>query len=151
MSAEQVECYILPTEPLSLVLPVESVAEIVEKPVVEELSDGRAKWMHGHTNWRNQRLPVVSYGALHDTDLDVSTKRNPVLVVLNPIPDAARKAYSSLLCHGEIEKVMVTPEMPSANPPEGTDRRYIDAVVKISNKDYIIPKLDALGVALSYF
>lgn len=151
MSTEKLECYVLPTKPLPLILPVESIAEIVAKPVIEPLTETRANWMLGHAKWRNQRLPVMSYGGLHDPKLDDSKKRNPVLVVLNPIPNAARKAYSAILCHGEVEQLAVQPDMDFGDVPAKVDRRYIEAVIKSGETDYIVPKLDALGVAFSYF
>ena len=78
---------------MPLLLPVETIAEVVAKPQIEALQNAPASWMKGHVNWRNQRLPVLSYAGLHDSKLkDKSTKaKDSLLVVLNPIPNAARK------------------------------------------------------------
>ena len=68
------------------------------------MNDAPANWMKGHVNWRNQRLPVLSFSSLQDASIDESRKKKPHLVVLNPIPHAARKAYSGLLwyCSGDL-------------------------------------------------
>jgi hypothetical protein len=96
---------------------------------------------------------VVFYGGLHDAKLKVKSESadDALLVVLNPIPNAARKTYSGLLCHGEVKRITVEPDMEFGDVPEGMDKRYIEAVVKIGDTNFIIPKLVALGVAFSYF
>ncbi len=151
MSKDSLDCYIVPGVPLPLLLPIECIAEVIAKPEIEALGGTPANWMKGYVNWNNQRLPVLSFSALHDSSLDESKKRKPRLVVLNPIPEAVRKAYTGILCYGEVEQVSVDPSMVFAESPDDVDRRYIEAVIKIGKKDYIVPKLSALSVAFSYF
>jgi len=151
MSKQELECYVLPSVPMPILLPVECIAEVVASPKVDEMSKAPTNWMRGHANWQNQRLPVLSYAALHDSKLDESRKRKSHLVVLNPIPNAARKAYAGLLCFGDVKKMKVGTSMAFAEIPENLDRRYVDAVVKLGKKDYMIPKLTALSVAFTYF
>ena len=101
MSTETLDCYILPSHKTPLLLPVEAVSDLVTKPQIEMLKNAPAKWMKGHVDWRNQRLPVLSYAGLHDEkhqDKSV-TAPDSLIVVLNPIPHAARKTYSGLFCH----------------------------------------------------
>ena len=148
---EKLDCYILPSAPLPILLPVESVSEVVAKPEIEALDSAPAKWMQGHVNWRNQRLQVLSYSGLHDPDLDVTGIAKPILVVLNPIPNAARKSYSGLLCHGDVKRITVEENLEFSDLPEGMDKRYVEAIIKVGDTDFVVPKLVALGVALSYF
>ena len=153
MSNESLDCYIVPSAGTSLLLPVETVSEIIAKPVIEPLESAPASWMKGHVNWRNQRLPILSYAGLHDVKLkDKSADSDDALmVVLNPIPNAARKTYSGLFCHGEVKKISVEPNLEFSELSEKLDKRYVEAVVKIGDTEFIIPKLVALGVAFSYF
>ena len=151
MSDQKIDCYIIPSVPMPLILPVECVAEIAAKPAVELLNDAPANWMKGHVNWRNQRLPVLSYSSLQDESIDESRKKKPHLIVLNPIPHAARKAYSGLLCYGDIQQITIEPNLEFSKLEEEIDRRYIDGVIAMGNKNFIVPKLAALGVAFSYF
>lgn len=134
-----------------MLLPKECIASVVAKPEIESIIDAPASWMQGHVNWENQRLPVLSFGALHDADLDESKKSKPHLVILNPIPNAARKTYSGLICYGDIQEITLQPNLEFADTPESIDKRYIDAVIKIGETDFMVPKLAALGVAFSYF
>ncbi|MBL4673618.1 MAG: chemotaxis protein CheW [Arenicella sp.] len=153
MSTETLDCYILPSAKMPLLLPVETISEVVAKPEIEMLTKAPANWMKGHVNWRNQRLPVVSYVGLHDAKLKAKSASadDTLLVVLNPIPNAARKTYSGLLCHGEVKRITVEPDMEFGEVPEDMDKRYIEAVVKIAGTEFIVPRLVALGVAFSYF
>lgn len=151
MSAQNLDCYIIPSSPLPLLLPVECVSEVVAKPLVEKLSDAPASWMQGHVNWRTQRLPVLSYAGLHDPEADETNQKKPILVILNPIPNAARKTYSGLMCYGDVKRITVEPNLVYTDLPEGLDKRYVEAIVKVGKSDFIVPKLVALGVAFSYF
>lgn len=146
-----VQCYLLPSAPMPIVLPVECIAEIVAKPKIEKLDSASANWMKGHTRWRNQRIPVLSFAALNDPELDESRKRKPHLVVLNPVPSAARKAYTGLLCYGNINQIDITPSAAITDIPESVDKRYVEAALKFEKKTMMVPKLPAVSVAFSYF
>lgn len=151
MAKNSLDCYILPAQPLPLLLPKECVAEVLEKPEISISEGAPANWMKGHVTWQNQRISVLSYSALHDRELDESKKRKPILVILNPIPDATRKAFAGILTYGTVAEVSVDDSIESAEMPSDVDRRYVEATVSIGKKNYIIPKLAALGVAFSYF
>lgn len=153
MTTETLDCYILPSAGLPLLLPVETVSEIVAKPEIEALESAPASWMKGHVSWRNQRLPVLSYSGLHDANKKEKSDKakDSLLVVLNPIPNAARKTYAGLFCHGEVKKITVEPNLEFGSIPESMDKRYVEAVVKIGDSELVVPKLVALGVAFSYF
>jgi len=94
---------------------------------------------------------VLSYSALHDSDLNEAKKTKPHVVVLNPIPEATRKAYAGILCFGKIKQIKIDPSITSGKLPDNMDRRYADAVIMNGKTQYIIPKLSALGVAFTYF
>ena len=150
MSNAKIECYVIPSLPLPILLPVECIAEVVKKPVIEPLSKAPASWMKGHVNWQNQRLPLMSYESLLDADLKQTNTKKVSLVVLNAIPDAARKAYSGLLCYGTVEKISVDNKIEFVEPTQELDKRYVESVVRVAEKDYIIPKLTSLAVAFTY-
>lgn len=145
------DCYQIPANPTPLLLPEECVADIVAKPTITPLEQARAKWMRGHVNWRNQLLPVLSYSALNNPDLDESRKRNANLIVLNPIPGAARKAYTGIICYGAVDKITVDDAATFIDTPEGVDRRYVEAALSVFEQAFLIPRLAALAVAFSYF
>lgn len=158
MSSQTLDCYILPTTPRPLLLPTECVAEIVASPIIEGLESAPAKWMQGHVAWRNQRLPVMDFGGLHtfarnsdDDAEEAKIEGQTLLVVLNPIPGAARKAYSALLCHGDVQKITVEPNLAFMDMPDGLDKRYVEGVINIDEKAFVVPKLTAIAVAFSYF
>lgn len=151
MPKETISCYVFPALPAPLLLPVECIAAVVTNPKIVPLKQSTTNWMHGHITWENQRVPVLSYSGLHDSSLNETKKTKPQVVVLNPIPDATRKAFAGLLCFGAIKQVNIDPTAINGELPEGMDRRYVDAVIMKGKKQYIIPKLSALGVAFTYF
>ncbi len=145
------DCYRIPATPTSLLLPLECVADVVAKPKITPLEEARANWMRGHANWQNQLLPVLSYSALNDSELDESKKRKAQLVILNPIPGAARKAHFGLICYGAVEKVTLDDSAEYTDFPSGVDRRYAEAAMTFAGTEYLVPRLAALAVAFSYF
>lgn len=151
MSSQTIDCYILPSLPKPMLLPVECVAEVVAEPVVTKLTKAPASWMQGHVNWQTQRLPVMEFSGLIGASSKPDKQKKPHLVVLNPIPGAARKAYSALLCFGDVKRVTVEPNLEFGDAPAGGDRRYIEGVIKLGEKEFVVPKLTALSVAFSYF
>ncbi|MCH2191118.1 MAG: chemotaxis protein CheW [Gammaproteobacteria bacterium] len=157
MSSESLDCYILPTTPSPLLLPMECIAEVVSEPVIESYESAPAKWMSGHVAWRNQRLPVMDFSGLHAFADDSEKSEAPkdkgtrLLVVLNPIPGAARKAYSGLLCYGDVQQISVEPNLEFTDMPTNLDKRYIDGTIDIDGKAFIVPKLTAIAVAFTYF
>ncbi len=159
MSSQNIDCYILPTAPRPLILPKECVAEIVAQPIIESLETAPAKWMQGHVAWRNQRLPVMDFSGLHtfasaeqsEKKRKASSAGDKLLVVLNPIPGAARKAYSALVCQGDVQQVVLEPNLEFAEMPDGVDKRYVDGVIDIEGQSFIVPKLTAIAVAFTYF
>lgn len=154
MSYDKLKCYIVPSLPLPILLPVECVAEIVVEPGIKNLDKAQASWMKGHANWQNQRLPVLSYAHLLDSELSdsklKSKNRKEHLIVLNAIPGAARKSYSALLCYGKVNQVTVNSSVDYIEPSEDIDKRYVEAVMRFKKKDYIVPKLASLAVAFTY-
>ena len=145
------QCYLIPCLPLPLLLPFECVAEIVEGPEIEALEKGAAPWMIGHTDWQSQRIPVMSYSALQNAEFDPENRTDQFLVVLKPVPSAARKAFSGLICDGRINQIEVDQNVAMEKASVSVDNRYVEAVVSIAGEQYVIPKLSAISVAFSYF
>ena len=71
--------------------------------------------------------------------------------MLNPIPNAARKAFSALLCYGDAKKISIGTDVSDAGAVDGMDKRYIQISVQLGDEVAIVPRLEALGVAFSYF
>ena len=151
MSDKEINCYIIPSVPMPILLPLECIAEIVAKPAVEPLNDAAESWMKGHVNWRNQHLPVISFSSLQDSSVDESFEKKPNLVVLNPIAQSSRKRYSGLICYGDIEQVVIDNTLVYAHHDEDVDRTYIDAIVTLEKQDLLVPKLGVLGDVYSKF
>jgi len=55
------------------------------------------------------------------------------------------------MCYGDVQQITVEPNMKFADEEGKIDRRYVDGVIRIGKKEFIVPKLAALGVAFSYF
>lgn len=146
------DCYQIPALPLPLLLPVECVADIVEAPTVTALKEARADWMVGSLVWENQRVSLLSFSALCSPTVEqTDTEQVGSIVVLNPVPGAARQSYSGLACYSSVSKVVVNEQMEFVDMPDEVDRRYAEAAVSFDDQTYIIPKLSALAVAFSYF
>ena len=147
---ESLECLRIPTATAPIILPSACVAQTLD--AFEHIEDSRlqAKWMLGYLNWNDSEIPLISFDALLNADF-TAPDTTPSAVVLNPIPKSPRKSFGSLICYGEIEPLNVDLSVVMAELPASIDRRYCEAAIGFNGEVLIVPKLAALGVALSYF
>ena len=141
-----VHCMLLPTEPVSLLVPSACIAEVIASPVLEGSGDGH-KYIAGYTVWRGQRIPVISWEALHPGVVP-DTEHRPRVAVMNPTPDSAGSGYRAINCHGDIEAVAVHSHTASCEPPAGMDERYIAMTVTLGDRLAVIPDMGALELLL---
>ena len=83
----------IPLRGMNLLLPNVAVAEVVpyrEPEALEQAPD----WMLGVLNWRNQRIPLVSYELFCRQDAPDATQRARILVMNNTRGDARLPFYA---------------------------------------------------------
>lgn len=147
-SAEPVHCMLLPTEPVPLLLPSACIAEVIASPEIHQ-TEGTSTWTAGHTEWRGQRIAVLSWEALHPGTLPEKERRARV-VVMNPMPDLTGSGFWAILCHGEIQPVAIHPHTASSDLPPELDGRYVAMTVIFGEDIAVIPDMQALSLVLNY-
>ncbi len=150
MSETSLSCYRIDTEPYSLVLPSDCIADVIEAPKLIADPSQKASWMAGYVEWNGQELPLLCFENLLNDDFE-RPDTSPVVTVLQPIPKAARKAYTAILSFGKVTKFDLASDVQDADFPEGFDRRYVEGALSLDGDILLIPRLAALGVAFSYY
>jgi chemosensory pili system protein ChpC len=141
-----VHCMLLPTEPVSLLVPSACIAEVIASPVLERSVDG-TEYITGYTVWRGQRIPVISWEALHPGAVP-DTERRPRVAVMNPTSDSAGSGYWAIHCYGDIEAAAIHLHTASCEPPAGMDERYIAMTVTLGDRLAVIPDMGAVALLL---
>ena len=147
-SENPVHCMLLPTEPVALLMPSACIAEVIASPEILA-KEGTSTWMAGHTQWRGQRIAVMSWEALHPGTLPEEGRRARV-VVMNPMPDSVGSGFWAILCYGEIQPVAIHAHTASCDPPNELDDRYVAMTVLLGEDLAVIPDMKALGLVLTY-
>jgi chemotaxis signal transduction protein len=141
-----VQCLLLPVGSQSLLLPRACVAEVISSPVVEALP-GAADWMAGHTVWRGQRIPVVSWAGLHPEMSEVEPHR-ACAAVMNPMPDTAGAGFWAIHCTADIRPTEIAIETEGGTPPPGLEQRYLAMALTLYNEMVVIPDMTSIGMLL---
>ena len=145
----KVQCLLIPAEPAAILLPAVSVVEVVANPVCEEVPTDWPAWRLGYAEWRNQRISIISFDALHTGETQEQSAKSK-LVVLNPTVDSIRKSYTGLVCNGDVKPIEIDENVAAVAIPDDMDKRYVTMALKIGKKDVVIPDLKALGVVFAY-
>ncbi len=143
-----VHCMLLPTEPVSLLVPSACIAEVIASPVLEGLVN-EAEYLAGVMVWHEQRIPVISWEALHPGAVP-DTERRAKAAVMNPMPGTAGSGYWAIHCYGDIQAAAIHQHTASCESPAGLDERYIAMTVKLGDELAVIPDMGALGLLLTY-
>lgn len=147
-SRDPVHCMLLPTEPVALLLPSACIAEVIASPEIQE-TEGASTWMAGYTAWRDQRIVVLSWEALHPGTLPQKERRARV-VVMNPMPETVGSGFWAILCYGDIQPVAIHTHVSSGETPRELDGRYVAMSVLLGEDVVVIPDMRALGLVLTY-
>lgn len=141
---DQLYCVLLALRDDTLVLPNALVAEALAQDALRP-AEGGERWLAGHLNWANQRLPVVNFETLNG-GLAAPLGRRSRLVVLHALGERPEDRPCALLCQGYPHLVTLSRAALAPLPLRESDRpEYVLARVRIGNSEALIPDLDRIA------
>ncbi len=145
-SPQEVFSFLIPMQQDNLLMPSESVAEIVPFMNVDmfESAEKGTDWHIGNLAWRNMNVPVISLERLQGTqDLgDVRRARIAVIYTLNANQEIPYLAFTVRGIPRIIPVDDNNSEMLDANPSE----QGVAAWVSVASKKAMIPDMDAMEI-----
>ncbi|WP_444918799.1 chemotaxis protein CheW [Microbulbifer sp. JMSA003] len=137
---QEVSSLLLPLEQGQLLVPVDSLSEVVAMQTPMEVQDV-PEWYLGDLIWREQRLPVVSFEVMRGGALGAVAEEGRIAVLSTGNPDG-ELPYFALLLRGTPRLVRVTPEELALREQPLSPGELMH--VALSGEEAVIPDLQGL-------
>lgn len=140
----EIPCMLIPLLDRTLLVPTVSIAEMAPMRPVGSIANA-PKWLLGFYEWRNTRVPVVSYESINGGPL---TPLNPQgrMAVLNNTGVNPRLPFVAIPTQGIPRMVRVSEEDIGENS-ERQKQMFDDMQVKLGMEEFVIPQVSALEKA----
>jgi len=143
VAEKEIRCVLIPLTEFWLLLPNAAVAEVISFSPYEK-QDNQIDWMLGTIDWREQKVPLVSFEGLLDIPIQQVTERTKI-VVLNTLNGNTKLPYIALSSQSIPRLIKVSSETLKVMP--GASKMKKSAVAEWTRvNDYLsfIPNLDYL-------
>ena len=138
---DAIHCLTIPLDNETVILPNTAIAEVIGYTAPEAVSDA-PDWFLGHINWRDKRVPLVSFESASGHDV-AEPKKNSRIAILNTLNGNAQLPYVAIMSQGIPSLALVNQETINAKDSAST-RQAISAFVEHDGQEVIIPNLDEL-------
>lgn len=139
---EEVDSLFVQLDCCTWLMPMSAVAEVVKYVEYDQSSDGPA-WLAGWIEWREQRVPLVSFGALAGNGSYPVTKDAPVLV-MNTLEPSAKFQFYAIAIKGFPHSVRISEESLLQEMRTTVDMPYALMEVELGGRKAMIPDLKCL-------
>jgi chemosensory pili system protein ChpC len=139
---ETVHSLLLPINKEILLLPNAAVAEVVAYSDPETINDAPS-WLLGMLNWRDRRIPLISFESISDGEPG-TTHKNCRIAILNTLNGNNNVPYVAVLMQGLPSLQVVRPNSIQYTDKPATPRQSIKAYVNLNGVAAIIPDIDDL-------
>jgi chemosensory pili system protein ChpC len=135
-------CFILPIQGGALIVPSATVAEVA--PVAPIFPDNSGPdWFLGHYNWRNRRVPLISFEKL-TRDQGGGINPNGRIVLFHNTGDNKDVGFVAIPTQGIPREVMVLPEDVDDTRGNIALSVFETQCIKLEGEEVIIPDLTAI-------
>ncbi|HEB58199.1 MAG TPA: chemotaxis protein CheW [Gammaproteobacteria bacterium] len=140
--ADVINCLLIPIRNEQILLPNTAIAEVISWQKPEPTQDG-PEWFLGMMNWRDYRVPVISFEAAIGGQVAPPSPRSRI-VVLNTLNGNTNLPYIGLLSQGipHLQVVGINAVMPNNDitVPSPTVASY----ALLGNQPVMVPNIDDL-------
>jgi len=139
---ETVHSLLLPVNKEILLLPNAAVAEVITYSEPEKVNDAPS-WLLGMMNWRERRIPLVSFEAISEGEPG-KIHKNCRIAILNTLNGNNKVPYIGILTQGLPSLQVVRPNSIQYTDKPSIPRQSIMAYVNLNGVAAIIPDIDDL-------
>jgi len=132
----------LPLQSMPLLIPSAVVAEVINPSLVTPVPFGQP-WLYGVIGWRTLVVPVVSFETLIGADAPEHGTASKI-VIFYPMGGRRDWEFYGLLVASEPRPQILDGSQPAAGQAELPDSPYIAAGIKLGDKVFAIPDLEAM-------
>ncbi len=139
---EAVHSLLLPLNKEILIMPNAAVAEIIPYTEPDKVNDA-PEWFLGHLNWRDRRIPFISFEIASDGEPG-KLHKSCRIAVLNTLNGNANLPYIAVLSQGLPSLQLVRPNNIQFADAPVEQRQSIKAYVNLNGIAAIVPDIDEL-------
>ncbi len=139
---EAVHCLIIPVYGESLLLPNAAVAEVVAYTDVESI-DNVPEWFLGYMNWRDRRVPLISFEAASGGK-PAPLQKNSRIAVLNTLNRNQTLSHFGIITQGIPHLHVVQEKHISRDERPADIRNSIADYIQLNEETVLVPDLDSL-------
>lgn len=136
-----VHCLTIPLNEETALLPNSAIAEVIGFKEPTPIDDA-PEWFLGYIDWREKRVPLISFESISGKEL-IAAKKNSRICVLNTLNGSTQIPYVSILSQG-IPSLAIVQEQGLEDKENTLDRTVVGAVVEVGGVEAIIPNIDEI-------
>lgn len=138
-----IHCLMIPVSDEILLLPNASIAEVIGYQEPEKDQDTK-DWLLGRINWRDYRVPVVSYELAVGGGSNARDRKGSRIAILNTLNGNSKLPYIGLLTQGIPHLQVVQEKNIIPNTQGGSKSRFVKEYVLVNGEPAAIPDVDEL-------
>jgi len=139
--ADVIHCLTIPLHEETAILPNAAIAEVIAYKEPAAIDDA-PEWFLGYINWRERRVPLISFEAVSGNHAETA-KKNSRIAILNTLNGNAQLPYVAVLSQG-IPSLALVQEKGLEASTAGQERPTVGAYVKLGGIEALIPNIDEI-------
>lgn len=142
-----IHCLTIPLHDETILLPNAAIAEVIVYKEPTPIDDA-PEWFLGYIEWREKRVPLISFEAMSGKKVQVPVNISRI-AVLNTINGNAQLPYVGVLSQG-IPSLVVVPEHGLEDKTDDEDNRQaVGGFVDLDGMKAVIPDIDEIEKRLT--
>lgn len=140
-SSGVIHCLTIPLHDETALLPNAAIAEVIAYKDPTPIDDG-PDWFLGYIEWRDKKVPLISFEAVSG-NVAHAPKKNSRVAVLNTLNGNAQIPYVGILTQG-IPSLAIVQEQGLEDKGLDEERQTVSSVVELGGVEAIIPNIDEI-------
>lgn len=137
-----IHCLTIPLSDETALLPNAAIAEVIAYKEPIPIADA-PEWFLGYIDWREKRVPVISFEAISGKTV-TAAKKNSRIAVLNTLNGNARLPYVGILSQGIPSLAIVQEQGLDDKTAMQEERQTVGAIVDVGGIEALIPNIDEI-------
>lgn len=139
---DSVHCLLIPVYGENLLLPNAAVAEVVAYTDSESASNA-PEWLLGYMNWRDLRIPLISFEAVTGGEL-APLQKNSRIAILNTLNRNQQLSHFGIVTQGIPHLQVVQEKQLLRDEEPARPRTSIVDYIQLNDETVLVPDLDDL-------
>jgi len=136
-----VHCLTIPLNNETVLLPNSAIAEVIGYKEPTPIDDA-PEWFLGYFEWRDKRVPLISFESASGKEIAVA-KKNSRICVLNTLNGSLQIPYVGILSQG-IPSLAIVQEQGLEDKESNEGRSAVGAIVEVGGIEAVIPNIDEI-------